>query len=206
MRKIILMMATLFLPIALANAQTNIQMRGTENVDNEDLMNVLRFQGISINKLTFSGTDLWGKEFKIFIRDFTNGKLVKIEEIFDSREDEFFKIKEQEFSFNVLAQRTNMGTAKIDFRFLGFGVTKEFKLTKDQNDFMLKRVDTALGERQFTLGKNHTILAYLMPYKSKNGVSHYPALSDTDLTLEELGKKLKIPRYFLIDIRFDKGA
>lgn len=203
MRKILLMIVTLLLPFTLANAQSNIQLRSTESVDNEDLMNVLRFQGIGFSKLQFSGTDLWGKEFKIFIRDFTNGKLIKTYEIFDSREDDFFKIKEQEFSFNVLAQRTSAGTAKLDLRFLGFGVAKEFNLTKDQKDFMLKSIPTESGERTFTLGKSQTILAFLMPYKTKYGSTHYPDLSETNLHPEELGKRWKIPRYFLIDIRFD---
>ncbi|MFC0351898.1 hypothetical protein [Undibacterium danionis] len=203
MRKIALLVATLLLPISFASAQSNIKLSAANGVENEDLMNVLRFQGINYTKVKFSGTDLWGKNFKIFLRDFHQNKLVKTYEIFDSTEDEFFKIKEQEFGFNVLVQRTSSNKAKFDFRFLGFGVVKEIVLDSDQKDFMLKSLQTENSETNISLNKNQTILSFMMPYQSKNGILKYVDVNQAGSTPEELGKKFKIPRYFLIDIRFD---
>ncbi|MBR7798523.1 hypothetical protein [Undibacterium fentianense] len=203
MRKISLLIAGLVLPIALASAQSNIKLSTIEGVENEDLMNVLRFQGISYSKVKFSGTHLWGKDFKILIRDFSKGKLVKTYEIFDSKEDEFFKLKEQEFTFNVLVQRTAAGKAKFDFRFLGYGAVKEFDLSPDQKDFTLKSLQGGATEIEFPVGQNRSILSFMMPYKAKNGSIQYPDVNQSDLIPEDFGKKYNIPRYFLIDIRFD---
>ncbi|MFZ6817833.1 hypothetical protein [Undibacterium sp. Ji22W] len=203
MRKIVLFIASLLLPFALANAQSNIKLSATDTVDNEDLMNVLRFQGIAVSKIKFTGTHLWGKNFKIFIRDFAKGKLIKTYEVFDSKEDEFFKIKEQEFSFSVLAQRTYAGTAKIDLRFLGFGVVKEFNLGIHQKDFILKSFQESSSEIDFPVGQSQSILIFMMPTKSTNGSTPYTDVTQSNFKPEELGKKSKIPRYFLIDVRFD---
>lgn len=203
MRKFALLLSILLLPISIASAQSNIKLTTSNGVENEDLMNVLRFQGINYTKVKFSGTDLWGKNFKIFLRDFSQNKLVKTYEIFDSTEDEFFKIKEQEFSFNVLVQRTNNNRAKFDFRFLGFGAVKEIALNTNQKDFMLKSLQTDDSETSIELNKTQTILSFMMPYQSKNKLIKYVDVSQAGISPKELGKKFKIPRYFLIDIRFD---
>lgn len=203
MRKIALLFATLLLPIAIANAQSNIKLSTSVGVENEDLMNVLRFQGISYSKVKFTGTHLWGKNFKLSIRDYTNGKLINTYEIFDSREDEFFKLKEQEFSFNVLVQRTNTGQAKFDFRFLGFGVVKEFNLPAAHKDFVLKGFQAGSTNIEFPVNQSKSILAFIMPHKTKNGSMQYNDVIGSEVKPEELGQKYKIPRYFLVDVRFD---
>ena len=203
MRHLALLLASFLLPISMAGAQSNIKFTTTDGVENEELMNVLRFQGISYSKVKFTGTHLWGKDFKVSIRDFINGKLVKTYEVFDSREDDFFKLKEQEFNFSVLAQRTSTGKAKIDLRFLGFGITKEFALETEQKDFVLKRFQSGTTEVAFPVNQSQSILAYIMPYKTKSGAVQYSDVTGSTEKPEELGLKYKIPRYFLIDIRFD---
>lgn len=203
MHKIALLFASMLLPIAFASAQSNIRLSTVEGVENEDLMNVLRFQGINYNKVKFSGTHLWGKDFKIFIRDYENGKLIKTHEIFDSKEEEFFKLKEQEFNFNVLVQGTSAGKAKFDFRFLGFGVVKEFNLGAAHKDFILKSFQAKSEELAFPVNQNHSILTFIMPYKTKAKSMQYPDVIGSGIRPEDLGRHFKIPRYFLIDVRFD---
>ena len=203
MHKIVALFASILLPIAFASAQSNIRLSTVDGVENEDLMNVLRFQGISYNKVKFTGTHLWGKNFKIFIHDYANGKLIKTHEIFDSKEEEFFKVKEQEFSFNVLAQRTSNGKAKFDFRFLGYGVVKEFNLSATHKDFILKSFQARSDEISFPINHSQSILTFIMPYKTKSKSMHYPDIIDSKVRPEDLGRHFKIPRYFLIDVRFD---
>ncbi|WP_395010158.1 hypothetical protein [Undibacterium sp.] len=203
MHKIAVLFASILLPIAFASAQSNIRLSTVDGVENEDLMNVLRFQGVSYNKVKFSGTHLWGKDFKIFIHDYAKGKLVKTHEIFDSREEEFFKIKEQEFNFNVLAQRTSNGKAKFDFRFLGYGVVKEFNLGATHKDFILKSFQARSDEIAFPINQSQSILTFIMPYKTKSKSMHYPDVIDSKVHPEDLGRHFKIQRYFLIDVRFD---
>lgn len=182
---------------------SNLRLSITDGVENEDLMNVLRFQDIHLSKVKFTGTHLWGRNFKIFIRDFVNGKLVKNHQVFDSREEEFFKVKEQEFNFSVLVQRTLNNKAKFDIRFLGYGVVKEFELSPTQKDFALKNFQGGAPEIGFPMNASQTFLTFMMPYKAVNGSTHYCDVVQSGIKPEDLGKKFGIPRYFLMDIQFE---
>lgn len=203
MPKLIALFTLLFSLANAAHAQSNIHFTSTEGVENEDLMNVLRFQDIHLAKVKLNGNHLWGKDFKIFIRDFQNGKLHASHQVFDSREDEFFKIKEEELSFSVLAQRTQHQSVKIDIRFLGFGISKEIAVSADQKDFALKSFQGAQQSLTAPIGKTFPLLSFLMPYRGKNGASYYCDVVQSGVAPEELGKKFKLPRYFLIEMQLD---
>lgn len=192
--------ASLFSP---AQAQSNIRFSTSEGVDNEDLMNVLRFQDIHLHKLTFNGNHLWGKDFKLYIRDFQNGQLASRHLLFDSREDEFFKIKEEQLQFSLLAQHRHRQSVKFDIRFLGFGVSKEFEVLGHQKDFVLKTVATEEIARAFPIGQATPLVGFFMPYKTKNGSVRYPDPSLDQTNIEQLGKRYGIARYFVIDIQFE---
>lgn len=204
-----LLCAALILALSPAHGETlqaspsNIKLNVVDGVENEDLMNVLRFQNIHLSKMKFTGTHLWGKNFKIFIRDFVNGKLIKNHEVFDSREEEFFKVKEQEFTFSVLVQRTLDNKAKFDIRFLGYGVVKEFDVSPSQRDFALKNFQGGAAEIAIPVNVRQPFLAFMMPYRAANGSTHYSDVVHSGIKPEDLGKKFGIPRYFLMDIQFE---
>lgn len=200
MKKIIFLISVLLSLSFTAQAQSNIRFTSTEGVENEDLMNVLRFQDIHLAKVKLNGNHLWGKNFKIFIRDFQNGKLRASHEVFDSREDDFFKIKEEEFSFSVLAQRTQKQTVKIDVRFLGFGISREFAVGVTQKDFALKSFQGAQQSLAAPIGKTFPLFSFLMPYRDKKGASYYCDVVQSGVAPEELGKKYGLARYFLIEM------
>ncbi len=90
---------------------------GSENVD---LQSILQFEDIDLNKMSFSGNDLKDKDFQISIKEFVRGKLSKTEVIFDSKEDDYFKIKSDKFIFRVLTKVSSENTVKFDFQFNGF--------------------------------------------------------------------------------------
>jgi hypothetical protein len=184
-------------------AQSNIKLSTTDGVDNEDLMNVLRFQDIHVAKVKLSGDVLPAKNFSIHIRDFVNGKLSQTHTIFESKDDDFFKIKDKDLRFTVLAKRTADNKARIDFRFHGFSASHEFSLKNDQKDFILKGFQRGEEEVDITSNTNHAILTFMMPYKTKNGIAHYCDVIQDEIAPEELGKRFNIPRYFLIDIQFE---
>lgn len=203
MKKLLLLLSLLLSLSSTAQAQSNIRFTSTEGVENEDLMNVLRFQDIHFAKVKLNGNHLWGKNFKIFIRDFQNGKLHASHEVFDSREDDFFKIKEEEFSFSVLAQRTQKQTVKIDVRFLGFGISREFPVSAGQKDFALKSFQGAQQSLAAPIGKTFPLFSFLMPYRDKKGASYYCDVVQSGVAPDELGKKFGLARYFLIEMQFD---
>lgn len=172
---------------------------GSENID---LASVLRFEEINLEKVTFKGKDLKGKDYLISIKQIINGKIVKSETIFDSKEDEYFKVKDEEFIFRVLTKITNKQTAKFDFQFNGFSKQKEYKVAPNQTEFATKTFLGAKPDMEIPLNKSTYIFTYMMPYVKKDGSTQYCEVAQSGINPEDFGKVYKIPTYFLIDIKF----
>ncbi len=99
---------------------SDIKMQVKYGSENPDLMNVLYFEDIGLNKMSFTGNDLKGKDFQISVKEFVNGKLAKNEVVFDSTEDEYFRIKGDKYGFRILTKTTPEHTVKLQFQFNGF--------------------------------------------------------------------------------------
>lgn len=180
-----------------------ILFSANNQLENDDLMNLYRFQNIQIAKVKFTGKGLWGKNFKLYVQEVVDGKPQRKQAIFDSSEDDFFKIKEQEFTFNVLAQRTPLNKVRFDFRFLGYGFTKEFTVKVDQQDFVLKSAQDGEDELEVKAGREFNFLSFIMPYKSQHGSLRYSTFEPLSVRPDAMGKKFGIPRYFLMQIEFN---
>ncbi len=202
MKHIILILLSVLLAVSTAVAQSDIKLRVNYGTDDEDLMSVLYFESIGLGKMTFTGDDLKNKDFQISIKKVVNGKSQKAELVFDSKEDEYFKIKSNKFSFRVLTKVTSTNTAKFYFQFNGFSKEKEYKLAVNQKEFALKSFLGSVPEVSIPLIKNTYILTYMMPYEKKDGSKTYCEVAQSGVSSEELGKIYPIPVYFLIDIRF----
>ena len=179
-----------------------ILFSSSNQIDNDDLMNLYRFQNIQVAKIKFTGKGLWGKDFKLYVQEVIDGRPQKKQPIFDSREDEFFKLKEQEFTFSVLAQRTIQSKVRFDFRFLGYGFTKEFSVKENQQDFVLKSAQDSEAELEVQAGREFNFLSFIMPYKSQQGTLRYSDFDPLSVRPDAMGKKYGIPRYFLMQIEF----
>ena len=204
--KTLTIIVTLLLGInifAQTEKQSNIKMSDQYGSENIDLMSVLYFERIGLDKMTFSGSDLNGKNFQISIKEFVRGKLTKTEVIFDSKEDEYFKIKSDKLIFRVLTKITSENTAKFSFQFNGFSKVKEYKVAAGQNDFAAKNFLGRSDEMSIPLNKNTYILTYMMPYEKKDGSKQYCEVAQSDVNPEDFGKVYAIPTYFLIDIKFE---
>ena len=181
---------------------SDIKMRSEYGSENPDLLSVLRFEDIGLSKMIFTGKDLVGKDFQITIKQFTNGKLAKQEVVFDSKEDEYFKIKGDKFMFKVLTKITANHTAKFDFQFNGFSKGSEYKVGKNFAGFAQKDFLGSVKETAIPINSNTYILTYMMPYAKKDGSKQYCEVAQSGANPEEFGTKYNIPTYFLIDIKF----
>jgi hypothetical protein len=182
--------------------QSDIKMRAQYGTDNSDLMSVLYFENIGLSKMTFAGNDLKGKDYQISIKEFVNGKPVKTEIVFDSKEDAYFKIKDDKFGFRVLTKVTAENVAKFSFQFNGFMKEKEYKVGAGQKEFALKSFLGSQPELSIPFNTNAYILTYMMPYVKKDGSKQYCEVAQSGVNPEDLGTKYAIPTYFLIDIKF----
>lgn len=202
MKNSILLLLTLFLLSPNIFAQSDVLMRSEYGSDDIDLQSVLRFEDISMEILTFSNSNLKGKDYLITIKDFVNGKLMKTDVAFDSKEDPYFKIREDKLVFRVLTKVTSENTVKFDFQFNGFSKRKEYKVAANHKEFATKNFLGSKSEVLIPLDKSNYILTYMMPYQKKDGSKQYCEVVQSGVNPEELGKKYAIPRYFLIDIKF----
>lgn len=183
-------------------AQSDIKMQNKYGSENVDLLSVLRFEEIGISKLIFSGNDLKGKNFQISVKQYDKGKLTKTDVVFDSREDEYFRIKSDKFVVRVLTKITAEETAKFDFQFDGFRKGREYKVGKNKFGFAQKDFLGSRSEAAIQLNKSTYILTFMMPYKKKDGSEQYCEVAQSGVNPEEFGTKYAIPVYFLIDIKF----
>src|SRR5215204_1124425 len=154
-------------------AQSDIKMRVGYGADNTDLQSVLYFENIGLGKVSFSGNDLKNRDFQISIKEFVRGKLKKTDVVFDSREDEYFKIKSDKFGFRVLTKVTAESNVKFDFQFNGFSKGKEYRVAAGQKEFALKSFLGSKPELSIPLNTNSYILTYMMPYVEKDGSKKY---------------------------------
>jgi hypothetical protein len=203
MQKICFAICALILSISNAFAQTSIKLSTSNGANNEDLMHVMQLQDIQLSKIRLNATDLIGKNFQISLRDYSKGKLIKSHLIFDSKEDGVFTMKEKEFGFSVLAKKISLTKMRIDFRFIGFSVTKILDIKKEHQDFVLKNFQDNLDGINIPIHTNTSFLALLMPYQLPNKSMRYIDVALTDLKPEEFGRTFNVPRYFLLDIKID---
>lgn len=203
MKNLFLLLFVSFSIAASVFGQSDIKMRAAYGSENSDLMSVLYFENIGLAKMTFTGSDLKNKNFQISIKEFVGGKLTRTETIFDSREDEYFRIKSDRFGFRVLTKTTAENTVKFDFQFDGFSKAKEYKISPGQKEFALKTFLGNKPEITIPVGANAYILTYMMPYVKKDGLKQYCEVVQADVKPEDLGAKYNIPAYFLIDIEFE---
>ncbi len=177
-------------------------MRVGYGADNPDLQSVLYFENIGLGKVSFSGDNLKNRDFQISIKEFVRGKLKRTDVVFDSKEDEYFRIKSDKFGFRVLTKATSENTVRFDFQFDGFAKGKEYKVARGQREFALKSFLGSKPEIAIPLNANTYILTYMMPYVKKDGSKAYCEVVQADVSPEELGRKYAIPVYYLIDITF----
>jgi hypothetical protein len=202
MKKTLLLLATVILLNTSGFAQSDIKMQTKYGSENIDLFSVLSFEKIGLSKLIFSGEDLKGKDFQISVKQYVKGKLTKTEVVFDSKEDEYFRIKSDKFVFRVLTKITAQDTAKFDFQFNGFSKAREYKVGKNNRGFAQKDFLGSSKEVSIPLNTSTYILTYMMPYVKKDGSTQYCEVAQSGVNPEEFGIKYGIPTYFLIDIKF----
>lgn len=202
MKNLLLLLLASVLLVSSIFAQSDIRMRTEYGSENIDLRSVLYFEGVGLDKMIFSGNDLKGRDFQISVKMFVKGRLTKNEVVFDSKEDDYFKIKSDKFTFRILTKTTSEHTAKFQFQFNGFSKLKEYKVAANQQEFATKTFLGSKTDVAIPLNAHTYILTYMMPYLKEDGSKQYCEVAQSGVNPEDFGTKYAIPTYFLIDIKF----
>jgi hypothetical protein len=169
-----------------------------------DLQHILYFEGISHEKFSIKSDSLKGKNYQIIIKEFKEGKLIKTDTVFNSKEDEYFRIKTDSLSFAVLTKMSDLNYFKIQFQFDGFSSDRKYPVSPARKDkFALKSFFGPKSELPVNLNGLNYFLAYMTPYVRKDKSEAYCEVAQSGIDPEKLYDKYKIPHYFLTAIRFE---
>lgn len=185
-------------------AQSIAVMTARTGANTNELQTVLYFEEIGYERFSIKSDELKGKNFQIIIKEFKGGKISLSDTVFNSKEDEYFRIKEDSLSFAVLTKVSDINEFKIQFQFNGFSFSRKYKiLAKERDKFALKDFLGAKSEIPIHLTGRNYILAYMMPYVKKDKSEAYCEVAQSGTDPEKLYDTYKIPHYFLVELIFE---
>lgn len=182
--------------------QSTIKMSIVESSKNKELYELMLFQGISVNLLTFTSPEIKDKYYQINIEEYKNGVLVRTKSLFEGNDSEYFKIDSTTTSFKFFSEIEN-NKLKTYIKGKRFGSRKEtFSLEEGFGNYVTKNF---LGINNFLdvpLKGAFPILAIITPTKHKDGSGSYCEVAQSEVTPNKYWEKFNIPHYFIITMEF----
>lgn len=205
MKKLILL-AVAFVCFSTLNAQnSDIKLQTKYGSDNKELHDLLRFQEVETIKLTFSGNDLKNKNYRLLVKEYTNGRLAKTDTIVDSSKFSYISAINDtvfEFKYHVKTQLNN--TIKMNFKFDRFSSPRLYDIKEAEDKYALHDFLKTSDPMAIELNTATLIMGYFLPYiDQKSGWKKYCDVSGSAYKPEEWGIIFDIPNYYLIEIRFE---
>lgn len=198
MKKIILTNIFLLL-ISNLVAQNNIKMEIDNSVDSGDLRTILRFENISMETFTFSG-EIKNKNYTIQIKEFKEGVLVNTDTIFDSSQDDIFKIKSDTLKLTFLSKPTDDNlTIQMNGSFFS---SKKFNnpIDSDNGKYTYKNFLGSKVSDIYSSNSPFPLFTILTPTVYEDGSKSYCRVAQSGVVPEKLGEEFDIPHYFVATI------
>ena len=158
------------------------------------------FEGI--NKIRFSldnQSELNGKDYKIVIREYRDGKLDKEQVVLNTKEENLPKI-DSTFQFTLIAQNL-LNYEKIGFffpRFMNKKIFKTDEVFKD-GDFDLRMINVGTDHLSFQLNEPFQIALITPPNRDPGkGDLGYCEVSQGGIEIEQWYGKYEISQFFLV--------
>lgn len=159
------------------------------------------FLGIDKLDLEFTNSEkLVGKNYKLIIRQYKNGKIAIEKFVIDTKKEKLPKI-EKDFKFSIINQQT-ANTEKITFFFSNFFNKNIFKVNKKFEDgaLLLRAVSSKEKEKiEIEMGKETQIALITPPNDdSTKGPLGYCEVSQGKIDIDKWYAQYKLPEFFLI--------
>ena len=185
------------------NSTSDLKMETEYASDNNEVSDILDFEGIDYMKINFSGKSLKGKSYMIKVKEIWNGKIKSESVVIDSRNlgiRQFETLKSEEFKMRVIAKHTSKNKLKIKFKFPRFSVNKEFDAIKSK-DYSLRNIADE-SNLEIKYNEDFYLLAYILPYEREDGSKSWCDVGTAGKDLENWGKKFGIKHYLLFEMKF----
>lgn len=187
--------------ITFCNAQQKLKgpiaMTSKIYSDNNEIMDLMRFDNVNYFKTLFKGDSLVKKKFTITAKEFWKGKLTKIDTLLNKSIFEYVGVNKAD-SLPLRVISSNAGKEiRIKFIFDHFETEHTFKGLKT-NDYSLRDFGTELP---ITPNKPFYAFAYILPYE-KDGSKYWCAVESSGKDIETWGTEFGIKHYILFEMNF----
>lgn len=205
-RKITLavMLITLLGYSSHAQQKNNLKMVSAYGSDNKEMLDLFRFENIDYYKINFTGSELKDKTYIITVKEIWNGKIKTEKTVFSSKdlaEAGLDKINDTTLKIKVMSKLTSKNKLKVTFAFDRFSNTKEYNAT-DSKDYSLRNL---VDESKLPIkyGEKFYFMAYILPYKRKDGSSSWCEVGSSGKDIENWGKKFGVKHYLLFEMKIE---
>lgn len=183
-------------------AQETVKVTSHYGIGNEDIQDIIDFENIYIEKLTFQGKLLKGKSYIIDLEEYKEGKRVNTTTLFDGTETDYFQIKSEHESIKFFF-KMDEGKLKTYIRGEKYASQKFYSaLPYDPDKYAVKDFFGEEKEVKIDLDKRNTVFAIITPTIHKDGSGSYCEVVQSGVAPEKLGEYFGIPHYYLVTIRF----
>jgi len=169
----------------------------------DDFVNQLMdFQEIAVEGLTFKSKDLLGKFPIVRIREFKDGVQIKTDTLLFP--EKYTKIGTEEYSLRFFSRLDSENNKLYTFiRGKSFSSGKKtFALQPDKLGYAWKDLFGSEDKISLDLSAENTVFLITTPHYVGDGFYSYCEIAQSEVVPEDLGKHFQVPHYFLISIQF----
>ncbi|MDT0648408.1 hypothetical protein RM545_17080 [Zunongwangia sp. F260] len=200
--KIIISLFTILLSISSAIAQEKVLMQIDYSTDSKDLETILRFEQINLAKYTFSG-DLKGKNYAVRINEYKEGELVKIDTMFYSSQDEYFRMTKDTLNITFITKNEN---DELVFELNGNGFSSpkmNYEILESNGRYAYKDFLSAASSESYDIDNQFPLFTIITPTVYEDGSKSYCRVAQSGIKSENLGKEFDIPHYFVVTMTIE---
>lgn len=211
--KTIKILAMALIGFGVLNAQENevnfsepsgLKMETEYASDNQEISDILSFEGIDYMKLKFSDEDLKGKAYKISVKEIWDGEIKSESVVLDSKTlgiKDFETLKDSVLSMKIISKLTEDNKLKMTFMFPRFRITKKYDAI-DSDEYSLRNLPDE-SNLQIGYDKPFYLLAYILPYEREDGSKSWCEVGTAGEDVEKWGEKFGIKHYLLFEMTFE---
>jgi hypothetical protein len=181
-----------------------LKMMSEYGAKDKELLDLMHFEHVDYYTIKFTGQELKSKSYTIWVKEIWDGKIKSESIVFNSKELATIgmdKVGDTILNLKVMGKLTPKNKLKISFMFPRFSNTKEY----DATESTLYSLRNLAEESKLDIGfdKNFHFLAYILPYKRKDGTSSWCEVGSSGKDVENWGKKFGIKHYLLFEMKFE---
>ncbi len=186
------------------DSDKGLKMISDYSSENQEIRDILQFEGIEYLKIKFIGQELKDKSYKITVKEIWDGKTLRDTTVFDSKSigiEQFENVNDTILDLKVISKLTHKNKLKMTFKFPRFSITKEFDAI-DTDEYSLRNI---AEESKMKIGYNEKfyLLAYILPYEREDGSKSWCQVGTSGKDIENWGEKFGIKHYLLFEMLFE---